>query len=251
MLMQSLPRTLDLSNVRDQLVKARTLPRFVNTIGTSLNTQSCLLDLQQCAGNLEALQEITINNFLGNQVAPSEQSREVVETALLEGAVSLYVRATHSGSKQGSRGSIQVIDHLSESQKKDHKTIVDVRNGAVAHVHQNKLIADINRHRGAVLLVEDERGLRPGAVASRVTFDRHLFGCLTRQLPVATRIISSKFDESLRQLAELIDREGADPDFRAAINGSEFSLLEFFGSEERAMKAAAAGLNTWSMTSQD
>jgi len=249
--MPSLPRTLDLSNVREHLVKAGSLRRFASTIGTALNTQSCLLDLRQSEANLEALREITINNFLGNQVAPSEQSREVVETALLEGAASLYVRATHSGSKNSSRGSIQVKDYLSESEKKDHETIVAVRNEAVAHVYQNKVVANINRHRGAVLLVEHEGGWRPGVAASRVTFDRHLLGCLTRQLPVATRIISSKFDELLRQLAELAGREESHPDFQTAIKGSEFSLLDFFGSEEKALKAAAAGLNAWTMTSRD
>jgi hypothetical protein len=249
--MPNLPRTLDLSTVRERLVKGGSLRRLADTIGTALNAQSCLLDLRQSAANLEALQDIGINNFLGNQVAPSEQSREVVETALLEGAVSLYVRATHSGSKKGSRGSIQIVDHLSESERKDHETMVDVRNRAVAHVYQNKLVSDINRHRGAVLLVEHEGGWRPGAAASRVTFDRHLLGCLTRQLPVATRIIDSKFDGLLHQLAELIDREGSHPDFLTAIKGSEFSLPEFFGSEERAMKAVAAGLNPGSMTCRD
>ncbi len=236
--------------MRERLVKALSLPDLTETIRVALNAQSCLIDLRQSAGALKALQEAIINDFLGNQIAPSKESREAVETALLEGAISLYVRATHSGSKNGSRGSIQIRRQLSTAEKEDHKTIIDVRNDAIAHVHQNKHISGMNRHRGAILLVECEGGWRPGAAASRVTFDRNLVGCLTRQLPVATRIMSGKVDKLMQEIAGLITRYGSHPDFQNAIKDSEVSLPVFFGSEAKATKAAA-GLNVGSTTFRD
>ncbi len=233
--------------MRERLEKTDSLSDLAKVIRAALNAQSCLIDLRQSAGGLAALQEITINLSLGNQVAPSEQSREAAETALLEGAISLYVRATHSGADEGSRGSIQIVKKLSDAERKDHKSLVDVRNEAVAHVYQNKDVSGRNRHRGAILLVECEEGWRPGAAASRVTFDRDLVGCLTRQLPVATRIVSSSVDGLFRKIADLIARYGSHPDFQKAIKDSEVSLVEFFGSESNAMKAVA-GLDAGSTT---
>lgn len=236
--------------MREQLEKAASLPDLSKTIRAALNAQSCLIDLRQSAGGLAALQEITINLFLGNEVAPSEHSREAAETALLEGAISLYVRATHSGAFKGSRGSIQIVDKLSANETEDHEKLVNVRNESVAHVYQNKDVSGRDRHRGVILLVECEEGWRPGAATSRVTFDRELMGCLTRQLPIATRIISSTVDALFRKIADLIERDGGHPDFQRAIEDSEISLTEFFGSEIKA-KMAVAGLDVGSMTFMD
>lgn len=237
--MSKFPRAVNLSIVRERLVEAGALSKLAEAIRVTLNAQSCLIDLQQSAGSLAALQEIMINSFLENAAVPSEQSRKVVESALLENAITLYVRATHSGADKGSRGSIQIAGKLTTAEKTDHQTLIDVRNKAVAHVHQNKDVWGKSRHRGVILLVECEEGWRPGAAASRVTFDRDLVGCLIRQVPVATRIISSQVDGLFRKLADLIILNESDYDLQKALKDSEVSLSDFFSSGDEVTKFIA------------
>jgi hypothetical protein len=142
------------------------------------------------------------------------------------------------------------VKKLSAAELEDHEKLVDVRNESIAHVYQNKDVSGRDRHRGAILLVEYEEGWRPGAAASRVTFDRELMGCLTRQLPIASRILTSTVDALFRKIAYLIARDEKHPAFQKAMEDSEISLIEFLGSEVKAKKAVA-GLDAGPMTFMD
>jgi hypothetical protein len=114
----------------------------------------------------------------------------VLEDTTLTTALVLYVRATRGGTKQsGDRGSVKIDHRLTPQQRQTHAKLVDLRNGAIAHVRRGSEYAGTAWNEDLVLAIEDKAGFEIKAVSRTVINHDEVWRDVGNLAPVAYNIM--------------------------------------------------------------
>ncbi len=196
--------------------------------------QSCVGDLRQAIETHAILTKVT-----KRPREPDSSEWITIERALLSTAISLYARATGTSSRQGDRGAITLErGKLTADQWKDHQTLLDVRNQALAHVYSDRTLGDHEWHETLMFAVEDDDGSwKPAAFSRQTGYHRATAERLGRLLPVAHAIVTEAFQRRLTKVTNAINESSVPRDLFAQC---QFDPIEKFGNEE-AVRAVLAG----------
>lgn len=192
------PTASDLVAVAADLEATGSHGKLVRAVRQLLIVTACHADLRESLECCEAVDAVA-----AGMVNRNSTHRLPIERALLSTGVSLYARATSGGGTRDERGSIQISEHLTATQRADHDHIVEVRNRAVAHVYPGSKIAGTEWQWNKLLLVEVEGGWQPTSVSWRVAFSEATLKALKRQVPVAMQLI---YDRYVRRVGQLRDQ---------------------------------------------
>lgn len=229
---EPLPAFTDLRALAYDLEDQDEFRRLRSAIERAVRTQSCVSDLAQATTCCDAL-----DDTLSSIRRKGTLTRSAIEASLLQTAVMLYERATSAPGKRGERGSISIVDHLTDGQAADHQALVNLRQRAIAHVYAGEKIEGQVWHRDVLFAVEMERAWKPAAASNRVQFDSVTFTRLRRQVPVAASILTHRFHEHINQLTALLNDN---PVPVALYEKHRFDPVPVFGSEQ-AVRALLSG----------
>jgi hypothetical protein len=218
------PITVDLMGLANQLIATGGKRSVVGVLTNAWRAQSCVADLRQ-AEEMRA----QINRLPGTGAGFSEVAN--LQTGLMTSAVILYARATHTSGSKRERGSIQLdIKKMTPQQQTDHRALIRIRNGAVAHVEANEQIAGDHWHANYLFAKRVREGTwayASGSTSIGINFD--VVRILERQIPVATQMLRAICQKRLDDV-ELALREARISE--ATILRHQVDPLEWFGSPE-------------------
>lgn len=221
---------IDLSQVYEELKKTQAFGSIKRAIAKVKFLQSCVADLHDAEQCLVSLRSLLAINPNGDEDQPAE-------AALLATAIQLYIRATVTSLKNdGDRGSSQIYDELKSQpgQLADHDVLKDLRNHAIAHVYEDKIIDGQAWNRAAVFLYSRDNMWWPSSATNRIKFDGASFKVIERQLPIAFQILSGRLNSALDKLRRCIEDSKEDPDLQQLLGTNIVDLTDFFGSEDAA-----------------
>ncbi len=221
-----IPTFIDLRELAEHLKGDPKLRRLLPKIERAARIQSCYADLGEAWHCLQALAELRDGKVHGSPTA-----LQMFESASLMRAVQLYERATSAGAKKNERGSIQIRERLTPEQRKDHDSLVRLRQRAIAHVYTGETVGGETWHRSRIFAVECSEGWRTASATQRMHFDGETFQRCIRQVPVAQSIIDMQFLRELDELTGLLNDAGVSD---ATLRSHSFDPVATFGSEEAA-----------------
>lgn len=227
----SFPPFTDLRTLAADLEGSEQYRRLRSAIEKAARTQSCLSDLAQAATCCDALEEL-----LPSPRKKGTLNRSAIEASLLQTGVTLYERATSAAGKRGERGSISIIDHLTDEQRSDHDALVNLRQRALAHVYIGEPINGEVWHRDVLFAVKVEDAWKPAAASHSLQFDRATFVRLKRQIPAANAILTTRYHTHTNALTAILNENPVAP---AAFEKHQFDPVGLFGSA----RAVQAGLD--------
>lgn len=225
----ALPRFVDLEHLANELSGDTRYRRIATVIRKAALTQSCIADIAQAQSNVDALRPL-----LASSRGQGTIGRAATENALLFQAVILYARATATSGQSGERGSISILEKLDDAQRIDHKSLVDLRNRAVAHVYSGEAVAGDVWHKQALYLVETDQGWKTASAVLRLQVSRDTLDRLDRILPVAHSLLLARFHKHTGKITDLMNEHGVSI---ATFDRCPFDAATFFGNEREVWKS--------------
>ncbi|MGQ0279056.1 hypothetical protein ACT17R_10435 [Sphingopyxis sp. Q841] len=220
--MKMIPAIVDLEALASKLHKRSGNKKVYGTVQKALLTQACLSDLRLAEALVSQLGEIGIST---NEAEFAVKS--LSRTALMTTATILYARATATGSGNGERGSVK-LSNLNAQEKIDHELLVDIRNGAIAHVRRGENLGDDIWHRNFVFAKQVGDGKwQPAAGSLSIAAHDATIEALRRQIPVAIKLMMAKCQERLEDVQKaFLESDLRREDFRE----HEVDPTKWFGS---------------------
>ena len=230
--------TFNLSALADRLCREKRMMPLVSKIRRSRDMHSLSTDLVMALESLDALDALlTIHSD------PNDHSKLITESALLNNAVVLYVRATKTESQE--RGGFDLRSRFNEVEKLVHKELSDLRDAAIAHfgsggTYKGEWQAEL------VILQFSGEDAKPGVATRRQTVDRNLAHRARAQIERALYLMRQLYHERLAEVTDEINRAvAADPDFYKEVARHPLNFDLFLKSTEAA-DAARASFNSGS-----
>jgi hypothetical protein len=171
-----------------------------------------------------------LDKLLVVRTAADDFERIITESALLNNALVLYVRATKTTSQE--RGGFDLRSRFSEEERVAHKELCDLRDEAIAHFGSG------GSYRGewqAELVVLQFRGedAKPGVITRRKTLDRTLAKRARKQIEVAHALLRALSLDRLEEVTDELNKTGAeDPEFHKEIRRHPLNLDIFAASTD-------------------
>lgn len=174
----------------------RTLKHKVHT---AWRARSCVNDLLQAQSCCTVLKD---RRSAGRCAITAEDN--IIDKALLNTAVQLYVRATSTSGRATERGSIQISDKLTDEQRIDHSALIDLRNQSLSHVDITHSADGRTWHEVSVFAAHDGEKLHLATTVNETSFHGDTFDRLIRMLPVATEIVNYQANQKIEKVSEHI-----------------------------------------------
>jgi hypothetical protein len=118
--------TFNLTALSERLFTEQRLLPLAGCIRRARDLRSLTVDLEIARESLDALDVVW-----GTPTANNDFTAGTIESALLNNALVLYVRATKTTSDE--RGTFDLRSRVSEDEKAVHEELVDLRDKAIAH----------------------------------------------------------------------------------------------------------------------
>lgn len=228
--------TFNLSALADRLFDENRMLTFAGKIRRSRDLHSLCTDLVMGLESLGALEE-----QLAIPTDPNDHIKLITESALLNNAIILYVRATKTDSDE--RGGFDLRSRFNDAQRAIHKELTDLRDKAIAHFGSG---GSYGGEWQAELVILQIRGAeaRPGVVTRRQTIDRKLLQRMHPQIETALTLLREVYHEKLHEMTDEINKAVRnDPDFHKEIEPHPLNLDVFMKSSD-AEDAARASFDT-------
>jgi hypothetical protein len=223
--------TFNLTALSDRLFAEKRLLPLVGKIRRARDLHSLSTDLVMALESLDAL-DVLFNS----PSAGGDYIRTATESALLNNALVLYVRATKTTSKQ--RGGFDLDFKFSDEEKVVHKELADLRDHAIAHFGSGGSYAGEWQAELVIMQFNGERA-KPGVVTRRQMVDGNLAKRARKQIEVALALLRGLALEKLGEVTDEINKAFADdPEFhkeygRHPLNFDIFLTSDVAGQEAR------------------
>ncbi len=225
--------TFNLSALADRLFREKRMLPLAGKIRRARDLHSLSTDLLMALESLDAL-----DVQLKVDTDPDDHQKLITESALLNNALVLYVRATKTESQE--RGGFDLRPRFSTEEKAVHRELSDLRDSAIAHFgsggsYEGEWQAEL------VILQFSGEDAKPGVVTRRQTVDRNLVRRARSQVEVALALMRGIYHERLNEITEEINAAVvADAEFYKEISVHPLNLELFMKSEVAADSARAA-----------
>lgn len=217
--------TINLTALSDRLFAERRLLPLADKIRRARDLRSLSVDLEIALESLDALDALW-----ETQMANDDFKKKTMESALLNNALVLYVRATKTTSKE--RGGFDLLSRFSEEEKASHKELADLRDHAIAHFGSG---GSYGREWQAELVVLQFKGeaAKPAVITRRKMVDRKLAKRTRKQIEVALALLRVLTLEKLEEVTNEINQAVAKyPDFHKELSLHPLNLNIFLTSDE-------------------
>jgi hypothetical protein len=225
--------TFNLSGFADRMFSEKRLLPLAGRIRRARDLHSLTTDLVMALESLDALDE-----ELRVEAEPDDHRKLITESALLNNALVLYVRATKTESQE--RGGFDLRPRFTEAEKVVHQELSDLRDHAIAHFGSG---GSYGGEWQAELVILQFKGTeaRLGVITRRQTVDRNLVRRARVQVEVALRLLREVYHEKLAEVTSAIEAEVAkDPEFYREIAPHPLNLDLFMKSSDAADAARAS-----------
>lgn len=223
----------NLSALADRLFREKRMMPLVGRIRRSRDLHSLSTDLVMALESLDALDEL-----LAVQTDPDDHSKLITESALLNNAIVLYVRATKTESEE--RGGFDLRSRFDGAEKLVHKELSDLRDAAIAHFGSGGTYGGEWQAELVILQFSGEDA-KPGVATRRQTVDRNLARRAHAQIERALFLMRQIYYEKLAEVTEEINQAVANsPDFYKEIALHPLNFDLFMKSTEAADAARAS-----------
>jgi hypothetical protein len=236
------PRTCsDLAGAIAELAAMAGFEHLTRRLDQISALSACCSDLRFARDCIAALDEL-----LASPRGLNRPARQTTESALMMTAVNFYARATAITAKRGARGGSRVDNQLSADERHDHDAIVEVRHRGLTHITPNSALAG-----GEIWSIQRPLAFDTGegwkvAVATRnIGLRVALLDQLRRQISVAERILSDRFQGRIESLGDEIKKA---PEWDRILREHAIDPAEVFGSSEATAKAMAPLSSSETMT---
>lgn len=228
--------TFNLSAFADRLFREKRMLPLANRIRRARDLHSLSTDLVMALESLDALEA-----ELAVAADPDDHRKLITESALLNNALLLYVRATKTESKE--RGSFDLRSRFSDAEKIAHQELSDLRDHAIAHFGSGGSYGG-EWQAELVILQFSGADSKPGVVTRRQTVDPSLVKRARRQIETALALMRSLYREKLNEItASLNAAVEADAEFYKEIAVHPLNL-ELFMKSVKAAEVARASFDT-------
>ena len=218
--------TFNLSAFADRLFQEKRMLPLAGRIRRAHDLHSLATDLVMALESLDAL-----NQILMVETHPDDHAKLITESALLNNALILYVRATKTESDE--RRGFDLRNQFTATEKIVHKELSDLRDKAIAHFGSGGSYGGEWQAELAILQFKGEES-RVGVITRRQTVDRNLIHRAREQTDRALALMREAYHARLDELTDTINAAtDADPDFYKEIAPHPLNLDLF-------MKSAAA-----------
>src|SRR5436190_7339092 len=217
--------TFNLTALADRLFAEKRLLPLADKIRRARDLHSLSADLAMALESLDALDAL-----LKAPTARDDYIKIITESALLNNALILYVRATKTTSQE--RGGFDLRSRFSEEEKVAHEELSDLRDKAIAHFGSG------GSYRGewqAELVILQFKGedAKPGVVTRRKTVDRKLAMRARKQIEAAHALLRALSLQKLGEVTDELNKAAAeDPEFHREISRHPLNLNIFLASPD-------------------
>lgn len=217
--------TFNLTAFADYLFLERQRLPLADKIRRARDLHSLTADLEMALESLDALE-----NLLTAQVETNDFNKAITQSALLNNALVLYVRATKTTSQE--RRGFDLNSRFSEEEKIVHKELIDLRDKAIAHFGSG------GQYRGewqAELVILQSKGedAKPAVVTRRQTVDRELSKRARKQVAMAHALLRALSLEKLDEVTDALNKASSeDPEFYREIRRHPLNLNVFMASPD-------------------
>jgi len=225
--------TYNLSAFADRLFREKRLLPLAGKIRRARDLHSLATDLVMAVESLNSLDVL-----LALPTDPDDHDKLITESALLNNALILYVRATKTDSRE--RDGFDLRARFDEAQKLVHKELCDLRDSAIAHFGSG---GDYGGEWQAELVILQFQGseAKPAIATRRQTVDRNLAGRARQQIEVALEMMRALSREKLDEVTlALNEAAAADPKFSEEVWVHPLNFDLFMKSEAAADAARAS-----------
>ncbi|EPR17739.1 hypothetical protein M527_15510 [Sphingobium indicum IP26] len=219
--------TYNLSAFADRLFAEKQLLPLANQIRRARDLHSLSTDLVMAMESIDALEaELTV------AADPDDHRKLITESALLNNALVLYVRATKTESKE--RGGFDLRARFGDEEKVVHKELSDLRDSAIAHFGSGGSYGG-EWQAELVILQFSGAEAKVGVVTRRQTVDRNLVRRARQQIETALNLMRAVYYEKLAEITASIEAEAAaDAEFSEEIHRHPLNLDLFMKSADAA-----------------
>lgn len=217
----------------DRLFSEKRMMPLVGKIRRSRDLHSLATDLVMALESLDALDQLSVN-----AADPNDHTRLITESALLNNALVLYVRATKTESEE--RGGFDLRSRFDDQEKALHRELSDLRDCAIAHYGSGGTYGGEWQAELVILQFSGEDA-KPGVVTRRQTLDPHLARRARVQIERALFLMRQIYHVRLNEVTNELNAAGlADPAFCKEIERHPLNFEIFLKSSEAANAARAS-----------
>lgn len=217
--------TFNLTALADRLFAEKRLLPLAHKIRRARDLHSLSADLAMALESLDALDVL-----LKAPTAPDDLATIITESALLNNALVLYVRATKTTSQE--RGGFDLSSRFSEDERFTHKELSDLRDHAIAHFGSGGSYKGEWQAEVVVLQFKGEDS-KPGVVTRRKTVDRKLAMRVRKQIEVAHALLRALSLERLGEVSDELNKALAEnAEFHREVSRHPLNLDIFLASPD-------------------
>lgn len=234
--------TYNLSAFADRLFADRRMLPLANQIRRARDLHSLSTDLVMALESMDALEA-----ELAVPADPDDHRKLITESALLNNALVLYVRATKTESRE--RGGFDLRTRFTSDEKTVHQELSDLRDHAIAHFGS---AGSYGGEWQAELVILQFSGpeAKVGVATRRQTVDRNLVQRARLQIESALRLMRTVYHEKLSEVTASIEAAAAaDPKFSEEIHRHPLNFDLFMKSADAADAARASFRSGYAMGS--
>lgn len=217
--------TFNLTGLAERLIAENRLLPLAYKIRRARDLHSLTADLEMALESLDALDAL-----LTTPAANNDLGKVATESALLNNALVLYVRATKTTSEE--RGSFDLSSRFSAEELNTHRELSDLRDCAIAHFGSGGSY-DGEWQVEAVVLQLNGKQAKPGVVTRRKAVDRKLAKRARKQIEVAHALLRAlslqKLDEVTDALNKAVDENA---EFHTEVKRHPLNLDLFLASSD-------------------
>jgi hypothetical protein len=234
--------TFNLSALADRLLAEKRMLPLANHIRRARDLHSLSTDLVMALESVDALEA-----ELATAADPDDHRKLITESALLNNALVLYVRATKTESRE--RRGFDLRSRFSADEKIAHQELSDLRDHAIAHFGSGGSY-DGEWQAELVILQFSGADSKPGVVTRRQTIDRNLVKRARRQIEAALGLMRTVYHEKLEEITASLDAAvAADADFYEEVAAHPLNFDLFMKSAEAADAARSSFATGYAMGS--
>lgn len=225
--------TYNLSAFAERLFREKRMLPLAGKIRRSRDLHSLATDLTMALESLDALDAL-----LATPTEANDHAKLITESALLNNAIILYVRATKTKSEE--RGGFDLRPRFDDAEKVAHKELSDLRDAAIAHFGSGGVYAGEWQSELVILQFNGEEA-KPAASTRRQTVDRSLVQRTRRQVERAHYLLHHLYRDQLDEVADELSKAAlADQSFLDEIAQHPLNLSLFLKSTQAADAARAS-----------
>ena len=225
--MSSVP-TFNLSAFADRLIAEKRKLDLADKIKKAVGLQSISVDLRIA---LEACDALAFS--LDTPMNQPAEFRETSEAALMNYIVLLYARAAKTSSQE--RKQFDPLPYFDDAEKKVHKELCDLRDGAVAHYGTGG--SYVGNWVREFAVIEIGPTARVGVLSRRQIIDRSLLKRARAHIARTMEIIDPIAVKRIDAVTNALNAEcSADPEFYKEVRAHPLNVELFLGNAEQVIE---------------